>query len=174
MFADSAMSSVSGFTVEQWQTLWRDDLKERYEKLPLSIESDDSAQGVSARLVARVLRLAELLTVEGHPEAALSQATPSLDRSPHVAALRYSLGRAAILAERQDSAELLGTLSDVEEAHAGWLALRSRILSQDRSSPEALELLQQANSLDPLLPEVACAGLPWVSTSTFRPSGSRA
>ncbi len=155
--AESAMRSVSGYGVAEWQLLWRDDLGQRYAAPELSEENEPSEQ-LGPRSLGRVLRLTELLTVEGHSEVAAELAAPEMDRAAHSAVYRFLVGRAALLAERDDAELLLGTLDDVQGPHGGWLALYGATQWSGASNLEAEQLFAQAIGLDPLLPEVACRG----------------
>jgi hypothetical protein len=167
--ADSAMRSVSGYGVADWQRLWRKGLEERYQSLPAS-ESHGVSDVLGPRALMRSLRLTELLTVDGHPAEAAELGAPDLGRAAHSSSLRFLLARAAELAERDDVDFLLGELSDVDSANAGWLALHSARLGRLQSSTEALAFMKQAQGLDPLLVEVACGGSSRVGrTATLEP-----
>lgn len=163
---DAAMRGVSGYSVGQWQVLWRDDLKSRYDQAPLSKEEERRQGELGPHALSRSLRLAELLTLSGYSEQAAETSAPDLDRASHVAALRFMVGRAALLSGRDDAKELLGDLSQIDSPDAGWLALRARERERLATDPEAKRLLTQAMQLDPLLPEVACGGIPWVGKET--------
>lgn len=159
--ADSAMRSVSGFGVSDWQRLWRRELERRYQSAPAS-EEHSVSELLRPRALMRALRLSELLTVDGYPEAAVDLGSPELDRASHSSALRFLLNRAARLSKRDDADFLLGDLSEVDSADAGWLSLSAARLGRETSNPEADLRLRQARGLDPLLAEVACGGEPWV------------
>lgn len=159
--AASAMRSVSGYGVSDWQLIWRDDLTRRFQER-LHSEPEEESFEMGPRELGRSLRLAELLTLDGRATEAAELSAPNLDRAPHSAALRFMTARAAIVAERDDVDLLLGTLDDVDGADAGWLALRARRLSAGKTSEEGEALLAQARGLDPLLAEVACDGEIWV------------
>lgn len=164
--AEAAMRGVSGFDVAEWQLIWREDLQKRYSVAPETREEEPENDSLGPSALARSLRLAELLTLEGFPSEAAEISSPDLDRAAHVAALRFMVGRAALLADREDASDLLGTLEDVRGPDAGWLALRSRQMQMNQTDPLAEKILAQAREQDPLLPEVACEGLPWVGKAT--------
>lgn len=160
--ADSAIKSVSGYNVADWQAIWRDDLVSRFSSAPTT---DDAQEAPRLRSLARALRLVELLTLDGQPDVAEFHGAVELDRAPHVAALRYLTARAALLQKDEDESIHLGDVGDVNEAHAGWLAFYAAQQSQLASAQAARPIMEQARSLDPLLPEVACGGQPWVGQS---------
>ncbi len=168
--ADSAMRSVSGYGVSEWQILWRAHMEKKFQQAPESVDWEEEEQ-MGPRALSRVLRLTTLLTIAGYPDAAASQAAPALERAPHSAALRFLAARAGQLAERDDVPYLLGTFGDVDSAHGGWLALSARELGQDSSLPKVRAWQAEALDLDPLLPEVACAGVPWAGP-TEKDTGS--
>lgn len=157
--ADAAIKSVSGFNVADWQALWRSDLVSRFSNEEPEDELNDT---LPPRTLARALRLVELLTVDGQPDVAEFHGAVELDRAPHVAALRFLTARAALLQKDQDESLYLGDVFDVREAHAGWLAFYAAQQSQLASDRAARPIMDQARSLDPLLPEVVCGGQPWV------------
>lgn len=163
---DTAMRGVSGYSVSEWQVLWREELAKRFAEAPISRDELEPTERLGPHAVQRSMRLTELLTLEGFFPQAAELSAPDLDRASHVAALRFMTGRAALLAQRDDADELLGSLDQVDAAHPGWLALRSRRRQLVQTDPEAALLLAQATELDPLLPEVACGGTPWVGKTT--------
>lgn len=155
--ADSAMRSVSGLGVADWELLWRDSLGRR-------IGSERAASGIapemdpmSAPEIARTLRVAELLYDAGHTEVSSQRARSELDYAPHVAALRYAAARGLKAAEQR--AEALGEVSDVDGPFAEWLALRAALLREGQSSPAAEAMQEHALGLNPLKLDVACAGV---------------
>lgn len=156
--ADSAMRSASGLGVADWEHLFRADLEARLQRASASVETVPEEE-LGPRQLARRLRVSQLLYNAGEFDASAQAAAPALDRSPHVAALRFFVARSAARAGWEHAGELLGSLSDVDGPHAGWLALRGRALQQVESSERADALLAFAVSLDPLLVEAACAGL---------------
>ncbi len=154
--AASAMRSVSGLSVSDWELLWRDELARQFaSKQALSIEGP-ALEALTAPDVARTLRLSELLYDAGHAELSSERARADLDFAPHVAALRYAAARGFPEVERR--AEALGDLGDIEAPLAGWLALRAAVLREGQSSASAQAMQEQALALDPLTPDVACAG----------------
>jgi len=163
--ADSAMRSVSGYGVSDWQLVWRKDLNSRYpaELLSEPLEEDDS---LGPRALHRAMRIAELLTISGHAPEAAELSSVELDRGAHSAALRFLSARAAFLSGREDADEMLGSEEELDGAHAGWLALRASRLSKTASDPRTVRYLSQASGLDPLLPEAACGGALWVGKGT--------
>lgn len=155
--AESAMRSVSGYGVAEWQLLWRQALEEKFARPSISEETDTSER-LGPRALGRVLRLTELLTVEGFSAQGAEVAAAELDRASHSAAYRFLAGRAALLAGRDDAELLLGRLEDVDGPHAGWLALQGATNWAESSNLGAERFFEQSLGLDPLLPEVACRG----------------
>ena len=171
--ADSAMKSVSGFSVAEWELIWRDDMTRRLElaETEEELELDDN---LGPRALGRSLRLVELLTIDGFPKVAEFQGAVDLDRAPHVAALRYLTTRAAMLQEDGDASLYLGDPGDVQQPHAGWLAFYAAEQNQVASDSTPEQWMEQARGLDPLLPEVACGGVPWVGQGTTSEIGELA
>ncbi len=167
--AESAMRGVSGYGVGEWQLLWRKHLAERY-AAPEQSEEQEPSEKLGPRALGRVLRLSELLTVEGHSEMAAELGAPEMDRAAHSAAYRFLVGRAALVAQRDDAGLLLGSLEDLSGPHAGWLALYGATHWSGSSDLEAERFFAQAVGLDPLLPEVACRGKILVGN---KPTGGR-
>ncbi len=164
--ADSAMRSVSGYSVPEWELLWREQMRQKFEE-EADLKPEEDAESLGPRAVARGLRLVELLTLDGFAQTAEFYGAVDLDRAPHVAALRFLTARAAMLREEGDESLYLGETGDVHQAHAGWLALYAAQQNQVLPDFDATTLWEQARGLDPLLPEVACGGVPWVgSTAT--------
>lgn len=153
--ADSAMRSVSGLSVTDWELLFRRELSQfelsESQALPES-------PGLNPQELSRQMRLSELLFHGEHFSEAADLAEDGVQQAPHVAALRFYAKRALLRADQGRDPDPLGTLADVRSPHGGWLALRARQLSVGQSSPEGRELLRFAQALDPLLVEVACGG----------------
>lgn len=159
---DGALRSVSGYGVADWQLLWRRELSRRFASAPLSIESSDPAEPLHRRTLAQNLRMMELLTTDGEFMAASDYAAAHWDQATHVAAYRFLATRAALLGDSGFAESALGGLEDVEGVDAGWLSLLANRKAGQQSSEEAQRLFSHAIALDPLLPEVACGGAPWV------------
>ena len=159
--ANSAMMSVSGYGVVEWELLWREAMVKKFQSVQAA-QDEGLSDSLGPRALARSLRLVELLTIDGFPQVAEFQGAVDLDRAPHSAALRFLTTRAAMLRKDGDDTLYLGETGDVDQPHAGWLALYAA--QQSQSSPEVSpsQLMEQAYGLDPLLPEVACGGVPWV------------
>lgn len=155
--AESAMRGVSGYGVAEWQLLWRSSLEDRFVRPEISEETLPSER-LGPRALGRVLRLTELLTVEGFAAEGAELGAPELDRASHSAAYRFLVGRAALLSGRDDADLLLGRLEDVDGPHAGWLALYGANNWASSSHLGAESFFEQSVGLDPLLPEVACRG----------------
>ncbi len=162
---DAAMRGVSGFSVAEWQVLYRTHLRQRFAQAEMS-EPRVEGERMGPQALGRALRLTELLTVRGHFTQSVERLSPDLDRAMHSASLRFLAGRAEWLAGG-DPVHFLGELSeDVTEPDAGYLALVSARIGEEKSSALANTYLTTALSLDPLLPEVACGGVPWVGKDT--------
>jgi len=156
--AESAMRSVSGLSVTEWELLWRDDLGRRISPGQAASALGPELEPLSAPEVARTLRVAELLYDAGYVEDSSERARVDLDYAPHVAALRYAAARGISARERR--AEALGNLSDVDGPLAEWLAMRGALERDGQSSAQAEALEEHALALDPLKEDVACAGEP--------------
>ncbi len=155
--ADSAMRSVSGLSIVDWELLYRKKLESLIERPAQSIEPPEE-RSMGPREMSRTLRISELLYNNDSFDHAAEHAAPALDRAPHAAALRFAVGRAARQANWPHLEEIVGDLDDVKGPHGGWLSLRSRIAEKRQSSSRAEELRAYALSLDPFLLEVACGG----------------
>ena len=156
--ADTAMRGVSGLSVADWELLWKDNLGHRLSPEQTLATEEPALEELSARDVARTIRVAELLYDAGYLETSSERARADLDWAPHVAALRYAAARGFTEAERR--AEALGQLSDIDAPLGEWLAVKGDLLRQGESSAPAEAMQQHALALDPLAPDVACAGTP--------------
>jgi len=154
--AESAMRSVSGLGVGDWELLWRDDLGRRVSPGHAISALGPEQDSLSAPELARSLRTSELLYDAGYTELSSERARADLDFSPHVGALRYAAARG--FADPKRRSEALGELSDLDAPFAGWLALRAALLGQGESSAESEAMHQHALALDPLQLDVACKG----------------
>lgn len=154
--ADSAMRSVSGLAVADWELLWRGELSRRVAVGPaMSIETPE-LEALGAPEISRTVRIAELLYDAGYAELSSERARADLDLSPHVAALRYAAARGQTDLARR--AEALGELEDLDRPLGGWLALRGALARDGQSSALGEALEDHALALDPLQPDVACGG----------------
>ncbi len=164
--ADSAMRSVSGYSAEEWEKLYRKDLAERFseEQKLLSSPLPETGERSNPRQLRRVLRLSELLLSGGYAADAAELSARELDRAPRLAVLRFAAARAGFLAGRADVNRLLGEREQVDSAHAGWLALRARLDATLQSSGLSEAAYAQALARDPYQALVACRGAfhPWV------------
>jgi hypothetical protein len=156
--AESAMRSVSGLSVADWELLWRDELSRRVALGPTSSVEAPELEVLSAPQISRTLRIAELLYDAGYVELSSERARADLDLSPHVAALRYAAARGN--AEPSRRAEALGGVEDVDGPFAGWLALSGALARLGQSSALGEAMQEHALALDPLRPDVACGGAP--------------
>lgn len=166
---EAAIRGVSGFSLSEWQALYRQDLREKFAVAPMT-EPKPEAERLGPRALGRELRLTELLSLRGHFSESVERLAPEMDRAMHSSALRFMAGRAAWLASEDPDVFLGSHHSEVSDPDAGYLALLSARLGRGVSNPEAHSYLTTALSLDPLLPEVACGGVPWVGKDTTPPA----
>jgi hypothetical protein len=167
----AALKSVSGYSLVEWQVLYRKRLTERFADAELPDPGDGLLGGVE---LYRGERTVELLDLGQHPAAAAQFGAPLLAQGGRDPELRFLVGRAAKLSGREDGRALVGDLSQVNAPHAGHLVLLSQRhefpeFSSEKGDPAVIsggqeplpsgeELIAQARALDPLLLEVACAG----------------
>jgi hypothetical protein len=156
--AESAMRSVSGLSVVDWELLWRHELSRRVALGPTSSIETPEIESLSAPEISRTLRIAELLYDAGYVELSSERARADLDSSPHVAALRYAAARGNPEPARR--AEALGEVEDLDGPFAGWLALSGALARLDQSSALGEAMQEHALALDPLAADVACGGAP--------------
>jgi hypothetical protein len=155
--ADAALTSVSGYTLSEWNLKWRHDLLNSAPEAPPGTHAvPDAAQGAS---LARWLRLTDLLHQRGHYGAALKAVQPALEPAGNLAMVRWRAARAALASHEPETArKLLGGVSDIDILHGAWFALEGRFLEADGAKGDAERAFALGRSVDPLFDEVACHG----------------
>lgn len=192
---ERALWGVSGLGLAEWQLRWRSALEQKFGEPSQSQGGSDPPSELGPREMARVQRLVELLFVHGYADEARERGAPELDRAPHSATLRFLVARSAFAAGQDDAPGLLGPLENVDGAHGGFLALLGRAARSPSvpiddtvgdptsvSTPasgagqnvDADAVFEHALALDPLLPEVACEGVPWHQKSLAGAAPARA
>jgi hypothetical protein len=154
---DSALKSVSGYTLAQWNARWqaalrdeRPDPREERARLPLP---------KNPRQLARQMRLGDLLGERNHTEVALGQFLSALTGGGAEPSVRWRAARTHLLLQQPQSfPTALGTQEMLRGAHGGWFALEGRALRDGGRPEDAAKASEQALSLDPLAEDVACDG----------------
>jgi tetratricopeptide (TPR) repeat protein len=156
--ADAALRSVSGYDMASWERLWHAHLA----KLPApeGPEIGPSLADDDPRMLARAVRLGELLYGRGeagHAAARFEQALAADKSSP---SLRWRAGRALIGDGRPEEARsLFERLDEVGSGHAGWFALRGRFLKAEGQGAESERAFALGIALNPFLEDAACEGI---------------
>jgi len=155
---DPALESVSGYSLAEWNVLWRANLREQPPRDPReeALRPPPLKDGLA---FARGSRLGDLLLERGHTEAARHEYRAALDAAPAEPSIRWRLARASLLLDDQPGFRAaLGDRDKLRAADGGWLALSSRALREDGHAAEAADASEHALALEPLLEDVACDG----------------
>jgi hypothetical protein len=156
--ADPALRSVSGYSLAEWNRIWRETLREPAPRDPRE-ELERPAPIQDSMKLARAVRLGDLLAERGHAQAARLEYRSALDGAPSEPSLRYRVARTSLLVgDEPGFREALGTREKLRGAHGGWLALEGRALRADGRTAEADAAAEHALALDPLAEDVACDG----------------
>jgi hypothetical protein len=155
---DPALKTVSGYSLSEWNTLWRANLREAPPRDPRE-EARKPLPVKDPLRFARGTRLGDLLLGRGHSEAARREFQSALEAAPAEPSIHWRLARTCLLL-RDDTGfrAALGDRDQLRAADGGWLALSSRALREDGHAAEAAEASEHALGLDPLLEDVACEG----------------
>jgi hypothetical protein len=155
---DPALRSVSGYSLGEWNTLWRASLHDEPPRDPREVVLRPAPVKDGLKF-ARGSRLGDLLLDRGHLEAARREYRSALDAAPSEPSIRWRLARASLLVGDQAGfREALGERDKLRVADGGWLVLSSRALREDGRTAEAAEASEHALGLEPLLEDVACDG----------------
>lgn len=155
--ADSALRSVSGYTLAEWNLRWREALPSRVPKDRQQQAQQEQFKGGDA--LARWIRLSDLLHGRGHFHAATEAIQPALEPAGDFAQVRWRAARAALAAGRAETAkQALGGVSDIDIVHGAWFALHGRFLEREGAKPHADNAYALGLAVDPLFDEVACQG----------------
>jgi tetratricopeptide (TPR) repeat protein len=156
--ASGALRSVTGYDLSQWIVLWQTALASSEELAePAPVVSTPPL--VEPRLLARSVRLGDLLLDRAELVQAERTYREALDQDSRQAALRWRLGRALVALGREDEASrLLESADSVADNHAGWHALRGRFMKRAGRAAEAEGAFALAIALNPYLEDAACEG----------------
>jgi hypothetical protein len=157
---DSALLSVSGYRLSEWNRRWQTALLEVPPRDPRTERGSLPPIG-NLRALSKRMRLGELLSERGAKKAALAQYDEALAFGPHEPSVRFHAAWASLSVAGDDPKGWrgrLGTLAEIRGAHGGWFALEGRRLSEDGQSAESVTTQGHALGLDPLSEEVACEG----------------
>jgi hypothetical protein len=153
--ADAALRSVSGYTLAEWNLLWREHLL----KTRPGRENGDKNLSVDPRALARWTRLTDLLHGRDHPEAAHATLEPGRRHAGGLSTVRWRSARASARAGRLDrAADELGTIGELDALHGAWFALNGRVEKSRENHAQARRSFALGIALDPLFDEVACEG----------------
>jgi len=156
--ADSALRSVSGYSLSEWNRLWQKALLEVPARDPRAERRELPGPSDYGKL-ARLLRLGDLLFDRGALAAAERKYDAALEVAPSEAMVRFRAARTRLARRDLAGAErVLGDDTSVSTDHGGWLALRARVPSEQGKPDLARSLISRALGLDPLAEVVACEG----------------
>lgn len=166
--ASDALTSVSGYDLPGWISMWRADLL----AMPDSNSSEGGAGGprqvmttaqpADGRDLARRRRLAALLFARGAPGLSAALLGKARSASPRDPAIAFELGRSFLASGlAADAAPLFSSPEGLSGPNAGWFALSGRLLREAGGHEEARSraALDLARALDPYMEEAACEGL---------------
>jgi hypothetical protein len=165
---DRALRSVSGYSLGEWDRLWRHELEARFrgEQLP---PLKQLLQGgvVFDPAVSRALRLSDLLFERQHDKASGQKIEPLLAQHGRDAYLRYRAARALALEPQAEGAwrGVLGEAEALDAPHYGWFALKGRALREE-GRPGFEEFFAMGRARHPLGEVSACEGH-WPSRGTM-------
>jgi hypothetical protein len=157
--ADSALLSVTGYGLSEWNLRWqrflREPLQAHADEPPLA--SPPHARGDSARRV----RLADLLAARAHGRESASEVEPLLSALPRLPQVRARVAAGLYAAGDDTGAErALGSVAEIDGLYGPWFALSGRGFKRRGQIAEADRAFTLGLSADPLSDEVACEGYP--------------
>jgi hypothetical protein len=156
--ADAALRSVSGYSLSEWNLLWRKSLLETPARDPRAERKEFQGPSEMGKL-SRLLRLGDLLFERGALSEAGRKYDAALELAPAEAMIRFRAARTRLAQNDIEGAKrALGDDTSVSGAHGGWLSLRARLAAQEGKAEVARALLDHALGLDPLAEVVACEG----------------
>jgi hypothetical protein len=156
--ADPALRSVSGYSLPEWNRIWRDTLREAPPRDPRE-ELERPTPIRDSMKLSRAVRLGDLLAERGHAAAARVEYRSALDAASSEPSLRYRIARTSLLVgDEPGFRDGLGSREKLRGAHGGWFALEGRALRADGRVAEADAASEHALALDPLSEDVACDG----------------
>jgi len=149
----SALRSVSGYDLSQWNRRWQSSLLEsvREPRVPAT-----QGTSVNPRDLARRSRLGDLLLHAGHGNEAAFVLGPGVaGGSP---SYRFRVARAELARkDPEQAAARLGVETEIDGLYGPWFGLRGRLLESADPSGSA-RAFGLGLSADPLAEEVACQG----------------
>lgn len=151
----SALRSVTGYDLEQWNLLWQKSLLEAPSETSEPARPSTGAP-VDARDLARRVRLGDLLLHAGYGQEAASVLSPGVaGGSP---SYRFRVARAELAKkDPQQAAKRLGVETEIDGLYGPWFGLRGRLL--EAADPAgAARAFALGLASDPLAEEVACEG----------------
>lgn len=151
--ANSALRSVSGYDLSQWNRRWQKNLLDS--SFGQAAPSSPPAT-VDARDLARRVRLGDLLLYAGHADEAASVLAPGVAAgSP---GYRFRVARAELARkDAKQAADRLGVETEIDGLFGPWFGLRGRLLEATDAAGAARAFALGLAS-DPLAEEVACEG----------------
>jgi hypothetical protein len=174
--ANAALTSASGYDLDEWIRLWQAYLMDLTERAPSSGSSGQdaklagrfndetlgSAEPIDARARARAVRLGDLLFSDGRGESAVVEHQRAFSSNTRDPALRWRFGKSLVVAGREaDAAPLFESLAGVDSPHPGWLGLAGRFAAGEPNGTAAsrsAEFFDMAIALNPYLEDAACEG----------------
>lgn len=158
---DRALTSVSGYVLEEWIRKWQLALADESarERVSPDAPSEVADPGSEWTLDAsRRLRLAELFAEYGYFAGAAEQLTPLFEMQKMPPEVAIASAQAKLMIDRLDEARRFVEPERITHLDGTWLALRGRILdSLGRAEPAELAF-RQSLAFAPTLEKVACRG----------------
>lgn len=158
--AAEAIKTVSGSSLDDWDTRWRSWLKAKPHAAPEEMMGGHelpSGSVVSFREVAKKRRLAELLLARGHAKASALESKWALGLLPTDAGARCVHADARLLeGQREAAVKVVVSAGDVRAPTARWWSLHAFYGDKD-ALPNARSL---AIGYDPYDAHVSCEELP--------------
>lgn len=169
---DRVMTSVTGYSLSDWNRRWQADLQDRLSKggpktAPGQVDplAHHEMPILDPQAYSRWLRLGELLLSHGFASAAETRFQKALAQAPKSPAARHLLARSKLLSpsdapasSRTEAEAALGKADELTIVHGAWFALHGRFLKEAGHAEAAQSAFDLAVGVDPLLDEVACEG----------------
>jgi len=157
--ADSALRSVTGYSLEQWTKRWRYRLsREQRGPRSLAARQRDSSEDQQVE-IARRARLSELFSSAGL-HAAVGRTLPAEMLDEYPLAELHALAAASLLTGglAKEALAALGDADQMVSIQGEWLALRGRALHELGQTAAAREHFGWALAFAPTEVRVACKG----------------
>lgn len=154
-----ALTGVTGYDLDAWETRWNEQLDSAAQPSTDEAVEHDAERLRAMRVSSRAWRLGDLMMVGQHFDAAHQYYQQAASAAPRFSAMRYRAGLGALATEgEQRLASALGSFSDVQRPHAGWLALVARQARAEGHASQAAAVSRMAVGMDPWSELVACEG----------------